>query len=119
MYKRHLTGKEGEDFVEKYLIKNNYIMIARNFSCYFGEIDIIAKDQEKNEIVFVEIKTRNNTVYGTPAESVTIRKRKNICNVAKYFIHIYQLEKEFIRFDVVEVYINDKKYDINHIKQAF
>lgn len=119
MYQRHVTGKYGEDVVEEYLLNNNYLIIYRNFRCNFGEIDVVANDVAKDEIVFIEIKTRNNNNYGVPAESVTKIKKRHILQTAKYFLHIYNLEKEFIRLDVIEVYITNTGYNINHIKQAF
>ena len=120
MYYKQETGKLGEDEVERYLIKNNYKIIERNFMCGFGEIDIIAKDLNRKEMVFVEVKTRNNKSYGVPAEAVDFYKKKHIIRSAKYFIHINKLQEEYTRIDVIEVYISkDRKYKINHIEQAF
>lgn len=88
--------------------------------CTFGEIDIIAKDLNRKEIVFIEVKTRNNASYGMPAEAVDYYKKKHIIKSAKYFIHINKLEDEYIRIDVIEVYIDKAGIcKINHIEQAF
>jgi len=120
MYYKQETGKLGEDEAEKYLIKNNYEMIERNFRCRFGEIDMIAKDLNKKEMVFIEVKTRNNKAYGVPAEAVNFYKRKHIIKSAKYFIRINKLEDEYIRIDVIEVYVSkNAACKINHIEQAF
>ena len=113
MYERHILGKTGEEIGTKYLIKNGYRIIIRNFRCRQGEIDIIAQD--KNEIVFIEVKTRKNTNYGYPIDAVDKRKQKHILNASKYYIYINKLEKKNIRFDVIEIYKKDKFY-INHIK---
>ncbi len=110
-------GDWGEKLVRSYLDKYGYELLARNFKCDLGEIDVIFKD--KNEIVFAEIKSRNNMKFGRPAESVTNFKMKHILNVAKYFLYINNLSDEFIRFDVIEVYLNSKKPIINHIKGVF
>lgn len=112
-----LKGNWGEKLVRSYLDKYGYELLARNFKCDLGEIDVIFKD--KNEIVFAEIKSRNNMKFGRPAESVTNFKMKHILNVAKYFLYINNLSDEFIRFDVIEVYLNSKKPIINHIKGVF
>ena len=66
MDKRQKIGKFGEELVEKYLINNNYYIIDRNFKCTYGEIDIIAYDRKKlkHDIVFIEVKTRSNKLYG-------------------------------------------------------
>ena len=120
MYYKQEIGKFGESKVEEYLIENNYIIIYKNFKCTFGEIDIIAKDKEKNELVFFEVKTRKNVKYGNPIDAVNKIKQKHIYKTSQYFIHKYKLENEFIRIDVIEVYLkNDDKYFLNHIKQIF
>lgn len=116
--KNKIKGDLGEKTVEKYLEKNGYKILARNFKCKYGEIDIIFED--KKEIVFGEIKTRNGLKYGYPAESVTSIKRKHIFNTSKYFLYINDLLNKNIRFDVIEVYLkNNKNPIINHIKSVF
>lgn len=116
MYKRHETGKDGEVFACDFLIKNGYEIILRNFRCKVGEIDIIAKD--KDEIVFVEVKTRKQSEFGLPAEAVDKRKRTHMFFVAEYFLMINHIENIFCRFDVIEVYIKKDKFKINHIKNC-
>ncbi len=113
MYKRHILGKEGEQIATDYLKQNNYKILLRNFRCNQGEIDIIAKN--KNEIVFIEVKTRQNNNFGNPAEAVTKIKRKHILDTAKYYIYKNNLGNMSIRFDVIEIYKKEKFY-INHIK---
>ena len=120
MYYKQEIGKFGEDKVSEYLINNNYTMVHKNYRCKFGEIDLIAKDDDKNELVFFEVKTRNNKSYGSPVEAVTKIKQKHIYKTAQCFLHRYNLEKEFVRIDVIEVYLRkNDKYFINHIKQIF
>lgn len=117
MYIKHITGKNGEDIVCKYLEKNNYKIVDRNFRCKQGEIDIIAFDYNKKELVFIEVKTRCNNKYGRPAECVDNKKKKHIINCAKYYIYINNYQKYFLRIDVIEVYIKNDNYTINHLKQ--
>ena len=106
MYERHELGKTGEEIGTQYLINNGYKLIIRNFRCRQGEIDIIAKD--KDEIVFIEVKTRRNTNYGYPIDAVDKRKQKHILNASKYYVYKNKLEKRKIRFDVIEIYKKDK-----------
>ena len=115
MYKRHGVGKLGEELACKYLIKNNYKILERNFKCKQGEIDIIALDN--NEIVFIEVKTRTNAKYGMPADAVNEIKQKHLLKAEKYYIYKRNLANEFIRVDVIEIYISKNKYRVNHIKQ--
>lgn len=116
MYERHETGKIGEEIAAKYLASIDYKIIEKNFECKRGEIDIIAIN--KDELVFIEVKTRSSAMYGRPAEAVNEIKKKHIYKAAEYYVYIRNLENEKIRFDVIEVYKKNNKYVINHIKKA-
>lgn len=115
MYKRHVIGKTGEDIAEEYLAKKGYKIIERNFYCKTGEIDIIALKDEY--LVFIEVKTRTSNNYGTPSEAVTKKKLENLYRTARFYVYTRNLQNEFIRFDAIEVYIQNTNYKINHIMQ--
>jgi len=116
MYERHITGKEGEDIATEFLSKKGYKILERNFNTKQGEIDIIAK--EKEEYVFIEVKTRRNKEYGEPIDAIDKNKIKHLKKTISYYLYINKLENKFIRIDVIEIkYIKNKIY-INHIKQA-
>ena len=117
MYFRQEIGRWGENLACKYLEQNNYKIIERNFLCRQGEIDIIAEDRNKKEVVFLEVKTRSNLKYGNPAEAVNKQKQKHIQQVAKYYIYKRNIGNLAIRIDVIEVYIQKQQCKINHIKQ--
>lgn len=110
-------GKTGEDIACRYLKKQNYQIIERNFFYNGGEIDIIAFDIEKNELVFFEVKTRSNKAYGLPSEAVDNFKIKRILRGAKFYMHIHSLENVFVRFDVLELFFVNDRYLVNHLKQ--
>lgn len=110
-------GRIGESITCKYLIDNNYKIIEQNFYFSGGEIDIIAYDEEKNELVFIEVKTRTNNSYGTPSEAVDNYKLKHITKGIKYYLHKNALEEAFIRVDIIELLYKNDKFFINHIKQ--
>lgn len=116
MHFRQEIGKWGENIACKYLEENNYKLIERNFSCRQGEIDIIAQDIVKKELVFIEVKTRSNLKYGNPADSVNKEKQKHMVQAIKYYIYINHIKNMPIRIDVLEVYIV-QSCKINHIKQ--
>ena len=105
----------GENLATDYLEKQGYTILERNFYCKQGEIDIIAKD--KNEIVFIEVKSRSNKLFGIPSEAVTKQKIKHLFRTARYFLYKNKMINEYIRFDVVEILIKSGKFNINHIKQ--
>jgi len=119
MYVNQQLGQLGEDLASNYLLQNNYKIIERNFRCKQGEIDIIAKDNVKEELVFIEVKTRSNFNFGRPAQSVNNIKQKHIKDAAKYYVYKNSFKNMFIRFDIIEVFVKDYSFKINHIKQIF
>jgi len=112
-------GKIGENVACKYLEENNYHIIDRNFRCKQGEIDIIACDRTKNELVFFEIKLRSSLKYGMPSEAVLEEKQNRILKTAKYYEYKNKIKNTPIRFDVIEVFLLNSHFKINHIKDAF
>ena len=118
MYKRHEIGIYGEDIATKYLEEKGYKIIERNFTCKMGEIDIVAFDCKKEELVFVEVKTRTNYLYGKPGESVNYIKKNHIIKAVKSYIHYHHLKNSYIRIDVIEITLSEKSRIINHIKQV-
>lgn len=120
-YNNKTTGILGEEIADCMLTIQQYNILERNFRCRHGEIDIIAYDRTTKEIVFVEVKSRTSQKHGLPKEAVTASKQKTIKLVAAYYIYIHNLHDIPIRFDVIEIYFysNYKKFDMNHIKQAF
>lgn len=112
------TGKYGEEQACNYLERKNYKILEKNFLCRQGEIDIIAKSA-RGELVFVEVKTRSSLKYGMPCEAVTPKKINNIIYSAKYYIFKNRLYNIDIRFDVIEIFLHNKKCIIHHIKNAF
>lgn len=111
------TGSDYEKAAADYLEKNGYQILERNYRNKCGEIDIIAYDQEKKTLVYIEIKYRSTLRCGDPLEAVDLKKRKRIFLAASYHYAIsgYKIS-EYCRFDVIAFY-GDKK--IQHIKNAF
>lgn len=108
-------GHIKEEQAALYLKNKGYSIIAMNYSCRVGEIDIIAKD--KDVYVFVEVKYRTLNKYGDPAEYVNIKKQKKICQAAlTYFSYNYLKEDCPCRFDVIAIYPDDT---VKHIENAF
>lgn len=119
MYFKQIIGKLGEDLAYQYLQKNNYKIIERNFTCRQGEIDIVAKDNKKKELVLIEVKTRTNFKYGNPCEAVNKQKKKHIYYAGQYYIYKNRIKNIPIRLDVIEIYIKNGTYHLNHIENAF
>lgn len=113
MNNNQLLGKLGEDNAVKYLKKNGYKIIQRNYRCKFGEIDIIA--QKKHVLVFIEVKTRQTINFGHPIEAITTTKQKHIYKTATHFLLNNKITYKDVRFDAIEVYIKNINIHINHI----
>ena len=79
------------------------------------KIDVIAKKSQ--EIVFIEVKTRSSLDFGKPSEAVNSIKLKHMYKTAQYFLYKSHSINNFIRFDVIEVLVEDGKFNVNHIKQ--
>ena len=109
-------GKAGEEISCIYLEQIGYRIIERNFNCRQGEIDIIAKD--KDEYVFIEVKTRSNIKFGRPKEAVNETKQKHIYKSTKFYLYLHKLNDAFIRFDVIEIYFINERYKLKHLKQV-
>lgn len=118
MHLNKKIGKFGEEKACEYLIKNNYKILDRNFSCRQGEIDIVAVS-EQNELVFVEVKTRRSLNYGTPCEAVTYNKVKHIVASSKFYIYLNNFYNLSVRYDVIEIFVYNYTFSVNHIINAF
>ena len=113
-----LIGNFGEEIALSLLKENQHNIIETNFQTKTGEIDIISID--KNILVFTEVKTRTNKLYGKPFESISYSKMKNIIKTSKQYIHYKNLYDYFIRYDVVEIELSPtNKISTNYIKDAF
>ena len=96
------VGTKYEEYAEQFLKKQGVIILARNFRCRQGEIDIIGI--EKNCLVFVEVKYRATGNAGEPEEAVNIFKQKKICRVAEFFLYTHPYySNQLIRYDVVAI----------------
>lgn len=94
-------GTQGENIAVEHLQKNGYKVLARNFNCRYGEVDIIAFND--GYYVFVEVKNRNTLAFGLPREAVNPYKRQRIVSVAQYWLFKNRKTGVPVRFDVVEV----------------
>lgn len=112
-------GNLSETLAIDYLKQKKYKILDINFKNRFGEIDIISKKDDL--IIIIEVKGRFNSNYGFPSESVNISKQKKIIAVTNSYLHINNLYKCNIRFDVIEIFLNHmtNSYEINHIIDAF
>ena len=111
-YKK-LLGRVGEQKAAEHLEKKGYKVLEKNYKTHVGEIDLIARDKE--EIVFIEVKTRSSDAFGAPGEAVDIKKQEKYYKVAEEYLLKTNKKNLPCRFDVVEI----ENGQINHVINAF
>ena len=109
-------GSWGENFAVDYLQKKHYQILDRNYRFLKNEIDIIAKIN--NQLVIIEVKTRQTAEIGEPWRSVTKNKQKQIVKVANQYVQSKELDLD-VRFDIVSIVHNSFRTEIEHIESAF
>ena len=114
---KNLLGDYGELTALRYLRFHGYKIVDVNYRCKFGEIDIIAEDRKY--ICFVEVKTRSENNFFSPADAVDFSKRSKLISSANLFLKNYDMKRQ-PRFDIIEVYfLDDEPSGLNHIEGAF
>lgn len=116
MAKHNILGQRGEDLAKEYLISEGYKILNTNWRFKRLEIDIIALF--KDELCFVEVKTRNSRLFGDPVEAFTLQKQKNILIAAQAYIESHQTDAD-IRFDLITVVCSSPKAEIIHYPAVF
>ena len=113
-------GRKGENIALKFLLEKGYQLVAKNYNCHkFGELDLVMRDGKY--LVFVEVRTKKNTIHGTPIESIDYLKRRQIEKMANLYMTKEKVpEDTFCRFDVIGIIAPDNgEPKIEHIQDAF
>lgn len=110
-------GREGERIAERFLKRKGYKLVERNYRCAAGELDLIVLD--RHVIVFVEVKTRKGSGYGTPLDAVEFRKQRKMIQAAQFFLNAKKLGQREARFDVVGISWPGEEPAVEHIENAF
>jgi putative endonuclease len=101
---RQRIGQAGEDQALAHLIESGLILVARNFRCKAGEIDLIMR--ESQTLVFVEVRKRASSGFGGAAASVTYRKQQRLILAAQFYLLRFSTPP-ICRFDVIAIDNND------------
>jgi putative endonuclease len=110
-------GRWGEDVAARHLTALGYEIVARNWRCEAGEVDIVARDGET--WVFVEVRTRRGRRFGTPEESITGAKQARLIEVAGAYLAEHDLGDVDWRVDVVAIELGpDGLWRVDVIKNA-
>ncbi len=110
------AGDRGEALVAEYLRAQGYELLASQFRCRFGEIDLIAR--KGKTLCFVEVKLRSDLRFGLPRDFVTAAKQRRLRTAAAYYLTRHDPDAA-ARFDVAEVYDDETPPRIEYLEDAF
>lgn len=111
-------GKQAEDLASRYLAAKGYSILARNYRCPLGEIDLIVTYD--NTLRFVEVKARASDRMGNPFEQITFDKRRRISRVAEYYLKKFpRLKEHRLFFSVIGIHWREGIPQIEWLPDAF
>lgn len=116
---RARLGRRGEEVAQQFLAEKGYQILATNYRCRWGEVDIIARDGE--ELVFVEVRTRRNGGdYGVPEESLTAAKVRRLLATSRDYLQRHAPGDAGWRIDLVCIHLSpDRRLQrIDHLRHA-
>ena len=120
MGRNNIAGAWGESTAAAYLKKKKFKVVATNYRCRYGEIDLIVSNRQY--LVFVEVKLRKSNHFAQALEHVDLRKQNRLRTTAELFLSQYETDLQ-PRFDVIEIYAPDGPETvrpvINHLEDAF
>lgn len=120
MGRNNIVGAWGESLAADFLKKKRYKLLATNFRCRYGEIDLIVCNRKY--LVFVEVKLRRSDKFASACEHVDFHKQQRLRTTAEIFLSEYQTSLQ-PRFDVIEIYApqgaDTVRPIIHHMEDAF
>lgn len=115
---RRGLGAAGEAIVAQWYATSGYEVLARNWRCRDGELDLVVSSPDV--VVFCEVKTRRGDAFGVPAEAVTPAKQRRIRGLAARWLAEHRVHAPTVRFDVASVRVQrDGAVDVDVITDAF
>lgn len=115
---RPRTGAIGERAAERLYLRRGYRVIARNWRCSVGELDLIVA--RAHLLVVCEVKTRRGAGFGGGFEAVDARKQRKVRSVAEIFLLQRRLDTSQVRFDVASVWLrSDGSISVELFEDAF
>lgn len=110
-------GQRGENIAADFLERRGFTIVARNFRCRSGELDLVARQNDL--LLVIEVKARNGRSHGRGAESVTWQKQQKIVRATQYYLATRGNGREHVRFDVLEVDLAAPERDPLWYQSAF
>jgi putative endonuclease len=98
---RRAFGQAGEDRAAAWYRARGYAVLARNWRCRDGELDLVVR--RGRTLVFVEVKARRSDRFGLPAEAITAAKQRRLRVLARRYLEATDVRASVLRFDVVSI----------------
>lgn len=114
---RQSLGASGEKMAADFLREKGYKILATNWRCRLGEIDLVAGDGDT--LVICEVKTRSGTGFGHPLEAIDSRKQERLRRLGEYYWNTSGNDRCALRFDAVAVISDGHRMRVEHIEDAF
>jgi putative endonuclease len=115
--RRSAAGRAGEDAAEASYRARGYRVVARNWTCRLGELDLVV--ERRGVLVFCEVKARRPGAFGGGYEAVTARKQAKLRALAEAFLGSTRVRAQAVRFDVASVSISGGRVDVQLFEDAF
>ena len=113
---KRAQGDAAENEALQYLQRHGLHLVERNYHCKPGEIDLVMRDG--SSLVFVEVRSRRNTRFGSPVETVVARKQQRLVRAAAHYLQYHKLDLP-CRFDVIGICRDSDTVQVEWIKDAF
>ena len=115
---RRALGAAGEDAAAAWYEAEGYAVVARNWRCRDGELDLVVR--RGRTLVFCEVKARSSTAFGAPVEAVTPAKQRRLRLLAQRWLAAHDEHAPDLRFDVVGVLVRPSRPPlVRHLRAAF
>ncbi len=117
--RRKAVGRLGEAAARAFLERRGIRIVAENFACPAGEIDLVGR--ERGTVIFIEVKTRTSDAFGPPQLAVHRKKQRQIVRAAQWYLAEQRTPNVACRFDVLAVTFpwDDGAAEIEWVKDAF
>jgi putative endonuclease len=114
---RRVMGDAAEVAAVHYLEERGYKVVARNFRCPYGELDVVA--EQGDTLCFVEVRMRSTAAWGDPAHTVSWSKQRRVTRAALHYLFRQGGPERMVRFDVISVVGRGDRAQVEHIPDAF
>jgi putative endonuclease len=114
---RAARGRAGEGAAARVYERRGFVVVARNWRCALGEIDLVLL--RRGLLVFCEVKTRSGTAFGGGYEAVSWSKRKKLRDLAEVYVGQHGFAHVDVRFDVASVWLSRDRPDVEVFEDAF